>query len=174
MDHTLLAPCPVIHNSSHPWELRVLQVVATGITLRNLDLAWALKDTVRCQATGGVFQAVLVDTAAGTRCKVAMVALQALVDILPMVNPAITVATRVDTATSSNTTKSKPVAICILLLFSDVSSTTLYTTTSLHTTAGLLESTLPGLEYIRLALMACMHVPPWPYLIVHSDLNQLI
>ena len=104
MDHTLLAPCPVIHNSSPPWELRVLQVVATGITLRNRDLAWALKDTARCQATGVVFQAVLVDTAAGTRCKVAMVALQALVDILPMVNPATMAATRADTATSSDTT----------------------------------------------------------------------
>ena len=68
----------------------------------------------------------------------------------------------------------QPVAICILLLFSDVSSRTFYPSTSLPMTAALLESTPPGLEYIRLALMACMHVPPWPYLIVHSDLNQLI
>ena len=58
--------------------------------------------------------------------------------------------------------------------FSPTSLPEHYTTTILPTTAGLLESTPPGPEYIRLALMACMHVPPWPYLIVPSDLNQLI
>ena len=158
MDHTLLAPCPVIHNSSPLWELRVLQVVAIGITLRNQDLAWALKDTARCQATGGVFQAVLVGTAAGTRFKVAMVALQALVDILPMVNPAATAATRVDISTCSDTKNPVTGGPLYLLLFSEFSSRTLYTTTSLPTTAGLLESTSSGLEYIRLALVACMYL----------------
>lgn len=75
-----------------------------GITLLKGDLAWRLKGMVKCLATAGVFQPVLVDTAEATRCKVAMVDLQALVDILPTVKPATTAATRVDALTYFHTT----------------------------------------------------------------------
>ena len=73
--------------------------MATGITLLKGDLAWLLRDMVRCLATEGVFLAVLVDTAAATRCKLATVALQALVDILLTVKLATTAATKVNTLT---------------------------------------------------------------------------
>lgn len=76
--------------------------MAIGITL--LNLAWVLRDMVRCLVTAGVFRAVLVDTAAVIRCKVAMVDLQALVDILPTVKPAITAAIRADILKPSETT----------------------------------------------------------------------
>lgn len=102
MDRILLVLCLGILISSLLWELRALQVVATGTTLHKRDLAWLLKDTVRCLATAGVFRAALVDTAAATRCKVAMVALQVLVVILQMVKPATTEATRVDILRSSD------------------------------------------------------------------------
>lgn len=70
--------------------------MATGTTLLKVDLAWLLKDTVRCLATEEVFQAVLVDMAVVTICKVAMVALHTLEDILLTVRPATTAATRVN------------------------------------------------------------------------------
>lgn len=96
MDHTLLVLCLDILTSSRLWELQALLVVATGTTLLKGDLAW-LRDMVRCLATEEVFLTVLVDTAAATRCKVAMVALQALVDILLTVKLATTEATKVNT-----------------------------------------------------------------------------
>ena len=79
--------------------------MAIGTTLLKGDQVWLLKDTVRCQAMVVVFRAVLVDTAAATRCKVAMVALQVLVAILPMAKPATTVATRVDLLQYSDATR---------------------------------------------------------------------
>ena len=67
-----------------------------GTTRLKRDLEWLLRDTVRCRATAGVFLAVLVGMAAAIKCQVAMVGLQVLVDILPMVKLVITAATRVD------------------------------------------------------------------------------
>ncbi len=104
MDHTLLVPCLDILASTLLWEHQAQQVVATGTIPLKVDLAWLLKVTVRCLAMAGVFQAVLVDTAAVIRCKVAMAALQVLVDILLMVKLATTAATRVNTLTSCDRT----------------------------------------------------------------------
>ena len=67
-----------------------------GTTRLKRDLEWLLRDTVRCRATAGVFLVVLVGMAAAIKCQVAMVGLQVLVDILPMVKLVITAATRVD------------------------------------------------------------------------------
>ena len=90
--------------------------MAIGIILLKGDLAWPLKDMVRCLATAGLFLAAPVDMAAVTRCKAATAALQALVDILPMVKLATTVAIRADV---QNIPKRRynSVAICNVLLF---------------------------------------------------------
>ena len=96
LDHILPVLCLGILTNSLPWELRALQVVATGTTLLKRDLEWLLRGTVRCLAMVGAFRAALVDMAVVIRCKAAMVALQALVVILLMVKLAITAATRVD------------------------------------------------------------------------------
>lgn len=74
--------------------------MATGTTPLKGDPAWLLKDMARYLATA----AVLVDMVAVTRCKVAMVALQALVDILQTVKPGTTAATRVDILVYSDMT----------------------------------------------------------------------
>ena len=120
--------------------------MVTGITLLKADLASRLKHTVKCLAMAGVFQPVLVDTAEATRCKVAMVALQALVDILTTVKPATTAATRVDAMTNSKMTF-QLCGPCGVLFFFEVASRTLYTTTLLAI-IGVLECTSSGLEYI--------------------------
>ena len=70
--------------------------MAIGTTQLKRDLEWLLRDTVRCQATAGVFLAVLLGMAVVIRCQVVMVGLQALVDTLLMVKLVITAATRVD------------------------------------------------------------------------------
>lgn len=77
--------------------------MATGTTLPKEDLAWLIKDTVKCLPTVGVSLVALVDTAGATRCKAAMVGLQVLVDILLTVKPATTAATRVNKLTNSDT-----------------------------------------------------------------------
>ena len=117
MDHILLALCLGIPTNSLPWELQVLQVAAIGTTPLKEDLAWPLRDTVRCLAVVEAYLAVLVDMAVVIKCKVAMVALQALVDILLMVKLATTAATRVDQSTYPDTTV-YPVILCdVLYLF---------------------------------------------------------
>lgn len=78
--------------------------MVTGITLLKGGLAWLLKGMARCLVMAGVFPVALVDMAAATRCKVATVALQALVDILLTVKPATTVAIRADIFTYSDVT----------------------------------------------------------------------
>ena len=97
MDHTPPVLCLDILTSSPPWELQVLQVAAAiGTTRLKRDLEWLIRDMVRCLAMAGGFRAVPVDMVVLTSCKVAMVALQALVDIHLMVKLVITAATRVD------------------------------------------------------------------------------
>ena len=177
MDHTLLVLCLDIPTTSLLWGLRARQVVAIGITLLKGDQPWLLKDTVRCLAMVVVFRAVLVDTAAATRCKVAMVALQVLVAILPMAKPATTVATRVDPlqysdATRRDTTRQyKPITPCDMLPFFQVPSRTLYAVTTLLTTMGVSESTSSGLEYtqVQLSWLACAFIAT---LIVHIVLTS--
>ena len=78
--------------------------MAIGTIPLKEDLGWLLRDTVRCLAAVEVFRAVLVDMAVVIRCKVVMVALQALVHILLTVKLATTVATRVNKSTYSDTT----------------------------------------------------------------------
>ena len=89
--------------------------------------------------------------AAMIRCQVAMVGLQALVDILQMVKLVITAATRVDKSTRSDTTI-YPVTLCDVLYFFKVACRKLLATISLLTTTGVLESTSSCLEYIRSSL----------------------
>ena len=125
--------------------------MAIGTTRLKRDLEWLLRDTVRCQATAGVFLAVLVDMAVVIRCQVAMVGLQALVDILLMAKLVITAATRVDKSTCSDTTV-YPVTLCDVLRFFKVACRKLLAIISLLTTTGVLESTSSRLEYIRSSL----------------------
>ena len=114
MDHILPALCLGILTNSLLWELQVLQVVAIGTIPLKEDLGWVLRDTVRCLAVVEAFRAALVDMAVVIRCKVAMVALQALVDILLMVKLATTAATRDDHLTYSDATV-YPVILCDVL-----------------------------------------------------------
>ncbi len=93
------------------------------------------------------FQGVPVDMVVVIRCKVAM-ALQALVDILPTAKLEITVATRVDASTYSDTKIRLPTLCDVLHLFGVACRKHLAVMRFLAT-KGVLEFTSSGLECIQ-------------------------
>lgn len=111
-----------------------------GTTLLKGDLEWLLTDMARCLAMVEVFRVLLVDMAVAIRCKVAMGALQALVDIPRTVKPAVMADTKGSILTYS-TRQSNSVAICDVFHFFGVTFRTFYTNTGLVVTIGMLEPT---------------------------------